>query len=145
MNNWFSFFIALAGIIIPFVSNILNNKHQSELNLQNNECQLKLNIQNNEQILKLKELEFLYSGKFENISTYLNDLMTYLDNPTEGNLYKYKISMAKACIFASKNVYSCIEDINNAILDGNIKDAKYQLYEFLLPEISKSSFIEKKK
>lgn len=143
--DWFSFIIALVGIIIPFVNNILNNKHQAKLNLQNNNCTLSLNTQNNEQLLKTKELEFLYSGKSEKLGNYLDDLVSYLDEHSDENLRKYKISMAKACMFASKKVYREISSVNYYIKNGRITDAENRLYNELLPVISKDSFNESMK
>ncbi len=143
--NWFSFIIALLGLIIPLISTILNNSHQAKINLQNNECNLNLNTQNNEQSLKSKELEYLYSGKFQNLSSYLDDLINYLEDFSDDTLKKYKLSMAKVCMFVSGNVYDHIEEINLLIDKGQITDAEECLYNELLPAISTDSFIQKKK
>lgn len=143
--DWFSFIIALLGLIIPLASTILNNDHQAKINLQNNDCKLNLNTQNNEQTLKSKELEYLYSGKFQSLSDYLDNLITYLEDSNNVNLKKYKLSMAKVCMFVSENLYDYIEEINLLIDNNKLTTAEMCLYNKLLPAISTDSFIQKKK
>lgn len=143
--DWFSFIIALLGLIIPLASTILNNDHQAKINLQNNNCKLNLNTQSNEQALKSKELEYLYSGKFQSLSDYLDNLITYLEDSNNVNLKKYKLSMAKVCMFVSENLYDYIEEINLLIDNNKLTTAEMCLYNELLPAISTDSFIQKKK
>lgn len=143
--DWFSFIIALLGLIIPLASTILNNDHQAKINLQNNNCKLNLNTQSNEQALKSKELEYLYSGKFQSLSDYLDNLITYLEDSNNVNLKKYKLSMAKVCMFVSENLYDYIEEINLLIDNNKLTAAEMYLYNELLPAISTDSFIQKKK
>ena len=122
--NWFSFILSLVAAIVPSVVSIVTVYLQFKNNKDNNNRLLEADKINNENKIKLKHLDYYYSEKSSIVGKYLENLINYLNNPSENNLLNYQISMAKASMYVSKKVYEEIEFIDQLINDNKLKTVK---------------------
>lgn len=134
--DWYALITTLIATIAPSVVSIFSLRYQKETNIENNKLQLEINRLNNEHQLAVNNLEFINTQKNLCLSSYLDCLVSYLENPNATNLLHYQSSMSKACMYVSNNIYDEIDSINTAIKNQEFDKIKDYYFSCLLDAIN---------
>lgn len=112
LDNWILVIIALAGILSPSITSLINNRHN----------------------LKMKELELKYDERYNQklyikkiFESYIKNTGTLIQNTTANNFSKYGETYGLALLYANKELKKSMIELNSliSVVDTSLANDKF--------------------